>query len=424
MLNKFLKSAVGLCVFAAMLSAAFAQSGQLEGTVKLRGTDGSLKPVAGATVDIWRTDIKGHWEVKTDKSGHFVYLGLPLQGTFLVVASGPGLQWSYVNGVRITQVPSLDIVANPGDGSRPTLEQVQAVIKQPRSGAVQAPQVDKAAAEAARKAQAEYEAKVKEVQALQASFDQARNHYNQGIELRRANNLQAALSEFELAASVDPSKHAAFAELAHKANANLAETHYQMGVDLFNQRKRDEAKKHFEAAVEAITKAINVLSSAPADKAATAPPANNELLVYYDILAKNTKLLVEFYQAADRIPAAVAALDRAEALDTTASKNKWGVIKGDLYRAAGQTDEAIAAYKKVLAVDPNNLDALFGIGLTLLASTDMAKLQESANYLADFVAKAPPSDKRVNDAKATLEALKNQFKVEAEKPSQRRRGKP
>jgi tetratricopeptide (TPR) repeat protein len=421
MLNRFLKSAVGLCVLCIMFSVAFAQSGQLEGTVKLRGNDGSLKPVVGAMVDIWRTDIKGHWEVKTDKSGHFVYLGLPLQGTFLVVASGPGMQWTYVNGVRITQVPNVDIVANPGDGSRPTLEQVQTAIKQPRSAPGQAPPVDKAAAEAAKKAQAEYEAKVKEAQALQASFDQARTHYNQGIELRRANNLQAALSEFELAASVDPSKHAAFAELSHKANANLAETHYQIGVDLFNQKKRDEAKKHFEAAVEAITKAISVLSNATADKATT---NNNELLIYYDILAKNTKLLVEFYQAADRIPAAVAALDKAEALDTTPSKYKWGVIRGDLYRAAGQSDEAIAAYKKVLAADPNNLDALFGMGLTLLASSDMAKLQESANYLADFVSKAPPSDKRVNDAKATLEALKNQFKVEAEKPSQRRRGKP
>jgi len=38
------------------------------------------------------------------------------------------------------------------------------------------------------------------------------------------------------------------------------------------------------------------------------------------------------------------------------------------------------------------------------------------NALAEFVSKAPATDKRVADAKATIDAIKNQFNVEAEKP--------
>ena len=62
---------------------AAAQSSQVEGTIKIKAEDGSKKTVAGATVDIYRIDIKSHFEppVKTDKNGHYVRLGLPLQGT-------------------------------------------------------------------------------------------------------------------------------------------------------------------------------------------------------------------------------------------------------------------------------------------------------------------------------------------------------
>jgi cytochrome c-type biogenesis protein CcmH/NrfG len=71
--------------------------------------------------------------------------------------------------------------------------------------------------------------------------------------------------------------------------------------------------------------------------------------------------------------------------------------------------------------DPNNADAMYGLGLTLVSSGDMTKLQEAANYLSDFVAKAPASDPRVAEVNASLQALKQEFKVEAEKPARRGR---
>lgn len=415
--------AVGLA--AAMVFAsiwAWAQVGQVEGTIKVKTQDGSMKPVVGALIDIYRTDIRGHWSVKTDKTGHYVMLGLPLQGTYTFIVSGPGITPSFQGGVRVAQRPVVDFVTDPGDGHTLTLEQVQQAAKagpaQAAPGATMSA-ADKAKAEAAQK---EMAAKMKEGQELQASFDAARTHYNTGVELMKANNYQNALSEFEQASSVDSSKHAAMAELAYKANASLAEAHYQIGVDLFNKKQRPEAKTHFEAAVAAAKKAIAVASKAPAEGN---PAINTDLIVYYNILAKNAALLVEYYGTADLVDDTIKQIDQAEALDA-ANKNKWEVMKADMYRNAGQTEKAVAAYKGVLAADPAYADALYGLGLTLIASTERAQIQEGANTLAEFVAKAPATDKRVPIVKEALEGVKNAYKVEAEKPATQpgRRRKP
>ena len=77
---------------------------------------------------------------------------------------------------------------------------------------------------------------------------------------------------------------------------------------------------------------------------------------------------------------------------------------------------------QLIAADPNNLDALYGIGLTLIASSEKTQIQEAANYLADFIAKAPATDRRVPEVKSGLEALKAANNVEPEKPSKRKKG--
>jgi tetratricopeptide (TPR) repeat protein len=420
MFSLILRRAAAL-VAVVLISAAgvCAQTGSVEGTVRVN-ENGVKKGVPNAVIDIYRTDIKGRWTLKADKVGHYVMLGLPLTGTFIFAASGPNITPTYVPGVRITQTPVLDINVEPGDGSTLTLDQIMAAQKGAgspgRSSAPALSGADKAKAEAAQK---EFEQKKKESEALQSSFDQARNHYNAGVELTKATppNYQAALSEFEQASAVDPGKHAAMLLLSYRAHANLAEAHYQIGVDLFNQKKREEAKPHFEKAVAAANKAISEASS---DTPQNNPNLNNDLLIYYNILAKNSLLLVQHYGAADVIDPTVKALDVAVSLDA-ANKNKWGITKGDLYFAAGRTENAVAAYKAVLAVDPNNIDALYGLGLTLIAGTEKAQIQEGANTLADFVAKAPATDKRVPIVKEALEGVKNAYKVEAEKPA--RRGK-
>ncbi|HYP27134.1 MAG TPA: carboxypeptidase regulatory-like domain-containing protein [Blastocatellia bacterium] len=413
MFNKILKKAAGLGALAMVLAMnIYAQTTHIEGTVKMKGEDGIAKPVPDAVVDIYRTDVKGQWTVKTDKQGVYRRLGMPITGTFLVVVSGPGLTPTYINNIRLAQTNTVDLIVNPGDGSKLTLEQVQAQIAQQRAGGGQPSMsaADRAKLEAARK---EQEAKAAENKALQANFNEARAHYNAGIDMVKTKNYQGALSEFEQAANVDVSKHEAFKELSFKANAQIAEAHYQVGADLFNQKNRAEAKPHFEKAIVAINKAIEVASTD------TKPETQNELLVYYNILEKNASLLVEHFGVTGTLDAWVATLNKAEAIDT-ANKNKWVVKKANMYRFAGRTDEAVAAYKAVLAADPSNLDALYNLGLTLIASSEKAQIQEGANALGDFAKNAPATDGRVPAVKEALEAVKTAYNIEAEKPSKRR----
>src|SRR5262249_17222575 len=150
-------------------------------------------------VDIYRTDIKGHWDVKTDKTGHYIRLGMSFVGDYVIIASGPGMQPTYVNGVKLSQTSTVDVLAAPGDGSKLTLEQVQAATGGKGKAAAPGgppqtaapPSQDKARAEAADKAVKEQQAKNSE---LQATFDAGVKHYNAGVELKKQNKLTDALS--------------------------------------------------------------------------------------------------------------------------------------------------------------------------------------------------------------------------------------
>jgi tetratricopeptide (TPR) repeat protein len=409
----------GLAAALALLSTVvFAQAGQVEGTVKLKGADGSMKPAAGVLIDIYRIDIKGHFDVKTDKNGHFVRLGLPLQGIYLFVFSGPGAAPTWMNNVRITTMPVVDTTLDAGDGRTLTLEEIQKQMGQQKAGgggggggapAKTLSPADRAKAEAA---QREMEANAKEGKALQESFDVAVKHFNEGVKLKAANNYEAALSEFEESAKLDPGKNKNFVEIGHRANAQVAETHYQLGADIFNKKDRNGAKPHFEQAVTSINKAIAVASAVTDD-----PSVNNDLITYYSILEKNARILVENYNEAKLVDDTVKSLDKATTIDTPQNKNKWVVLKAKLYFAAGRSDEAVAAYESVLASDSSNIDALFGLGLALVATGEKAQVQKGANTLADFVSKAPANDPRVPIVKEALEGVKNAYKVEAEKPA-------
>jgi tetratricopeptide (TPR) repeat protein len=427
MRNKILKTvAVSSALLVVLSAVALAQTAQIEGNVKVKAADGTMKPVEGALIQIHRTDIKGNWDVKTDKKGHYIRLGMPVQGTFTVIVTGPGMQPTWATGVRLLSGAPIDFVAEPGEGQTLTPEQLQSLLAKPKggggppgpggSGPPPASAADRAKAAQQEKELAE---KRKEGEALQGAYNDALARYKQGVELMKTSNYQGALSEFEAAAGVDPGKHEAFAEVAYKANANVAEAHYQLGVDLFNNKKRDEAKVHFQKAVEAIDKSLAVLTTLPPEKN---PNLNNDLITYYNIRSKNAMLLIEHFGVVDLVEPSIKMIEKVETIDTT-GKNRWAVLRGDVYRFSGRSDEAIAAYKNAITTDPTNVDALYGLGLTLIAASEKEKIQEGANALADFVAKAPATDKRVADVKAALEAVKEAYKVEAEKPA-RRRGRP
>ncbi len=91
----------------------------------------------------------------------------------------------------------------------------------------------------------------------------------------------------------------------------------------------------------------------------------------------------------------------------------------DLYRVVGDSENAIASYKKILEASPDNQDALAGAGLSLVnlgyINNNKEMLQEGANYLQKFADKAPDSHKYKNDAVALIANLKKEQNVTPQK---------
>ncbi len=81
--------------FVALSIPALAQTSAVEGIVK----DPSGKPLQGAVINFDRTDIKGHYSVKSDKKGHYGHYGLPL-GTYTITCVVDGAVKDTANGFR------------------------------------------------------------------------------------------------------------------------------------------------------------------------------------------------------------------------------------------------------------------------------------------------------------------------------------
>ena len=127
MIGKYFYGALAVAILIAAASmTTFAQVGELRGKVMMKQADGQTVPLADAQIDVFRTDMKGKYKTKTNKKGEFVFAGIPFVGTYTVVASHPTAAPNWVDGVKAGRDIPVEIVVTPGDGKRPTLEEVKA----------------------------------------------------------------------------------------------------------------------------------------------------------------------------------------------------------------------------------------------------------------------------------------------------------
>src|ERR1041385_4990428 len=101
-----------------------AQTGELRGSVFLQRADGAKIPLAGAQIDVFRTDMKASFTAKTDANGAFRFVGLPFVGTYTVEASHPTGAPKWVSGVKAGRNIPVDIILAPGDGKRQSLDEI------------------------------------------------------------------------------------------------------------------------------------------------------------------------------------------------------------------------------------------------------------------------------------------------------------
>src|SRR5882724_1621739 len=403
-----------------------AQNGQLRGHVTLKQADGTIVPAADAVIDVFRSDLPGDFNLKTNKKGEFVHAGLPLQGTYIIAVSMPGAQAYYLPGVRVGRDEDVKIELSTGDGRRLTRADIKTLMaKTPGStpsGAKETSE-DKAKLEELKRKNAEIEAANKKAETSNAIIDRT---FKAGNDALRVKNYDAAIAQYDEGLSADPEHPGAPALLTNKTMALNARAvdKYNAAVKATDDAAKtagiESAKKDWTEASQSGAKAVAMLKAmtAPAD-AASANTAKVNL--YFALMARADAMRL-FVTKVDQTQAdaGVAAFQEYIAVETDpVKKSKAEHDLAQMLFDANVFDRALTEYQKILSANPDDLNALLRAGQALFnigaINSDKTKYQEAANYLAQFVEKAPDTDPLKSDAKAILDALKDQANVKPEK---------
>lgn len=419
---------------------AFAQVGELRGMVMME-QNGQKVPLADAKIDVYRTDMKGTYETKTNKKGEFVFAGLPFVGTYAVAASHPTARPNFIPGVRPGRDQRIEVVVTPGDGKRLTYDEVtKAAAAAPPAGGVESA-ADKAKREELAKENEKIAAANRKIsesnEVIARTFKAGNEALTAGNTAATAKNTDQAVQKYTEAVTqydeglaADPEQPAL---LTNKAVALKAR-----GVQKFNAAitsktlddagrtaALDAAKADFKAAAEASTKAVSMLkaqttSTDPAEADRVAKNKYAALLTH----AESMRLFVSKVDAT-QADAGLAAFKDYMAIETDpAKKAKAQIDAGQMLLDSGAVDKALVEFQAVLQAQPDNPEANLGAGLALYSVQDKEKYQEAANYLQKFVDVAPDSNPMKDDAKAILAELKSTEKVVPERttrPSQRKK---
>lgn len=424
-----------------MPAAVSAQTGQLFGRVLIQQADGTKVPAAGALVDVYRVDMPGKYPTKADNSGRFVYAGLPFVGTYVITASAPNAAPQVKGGVKVGQEINYEIVLLPGDGRRLTEEEAKTAAKSPGAAAPSGGEsaADKAKREEIARKNAEIAEANKKIENANQVISEA---FRGGNAALTAKNYDEAIRLYDTGLGADPAHPGLPSLLTNKSVALRLR-----GVDRYNVAIKstdaaaksaglEAAKADFKAAADASSQAVDLL------KKQTAPADPGELKNYetnkHFALNARAEAMRLFVGKADGSKAdlGVTAYEEYIAAESDATKKtKAQYDMAQMLFDAAAYDKAKVAYEKILAEKPDDPEALSNMGLILFnfgalkegeGKKDEAKAmyQQAANYLQQFVDKAPDTHRFKADAKAVLDALKTQQNVQAEKgstPPRRRR---
>jgi tetratricopeptide (TPR) repeat protein len=404
-------AAAALLVFVLAASAS-AQVASVAGKVLLKKADGTTAPLPGATVKFYRTDIKGEYEAKSDKSGRYVYAGLPLVGTFTVVVSGPGAKPTYRIGFRAINSPENDAVLEPGDGSTLSLADV-ATLEAMKGKATPGSGVN---LEEAKKKAAEIAAERKRVEAENARASEINAKLPEimkaGNEAFAAKNYDAAIAKYDEALAAD-AKQPNFLRNKTLALIERGTGRYNTALKAKDQAGKEAGRADFKAATETAEQALAVKRETKGNSAPGAVGQANDDLPFLSARFESYRLALQTsVQGIDNDAAAKAIEEYISAETDQAKKDKAQSSLGDALFYAGRIDDSVAKFREALAKNPNNLDAMYGLGISLAAKVvdatkDAQFLNEAHDMLQQFVAKAPDGYPRKQEASESVKYLED-----------------
>lgn len=432
--NRFLKLIFIAAVVMVVQTAVMAQLQPVSGTVELLKADGTREPVANALVEVYRVDVKVSFPAaRTNKKGEFSFAGLPMGPTLAFGVSAPGCAPVIFPNVKAGQQRLL-ITMSPGDGSKLSEDEVRSGANAPASGSGQPTAEEK-------KQQAEFEKKNNEIKEKNKKIEEgdalAKRSFEEGNAALKAENFELALAKFDTGVSAVPDFVGSTPILLSGkmlALKNLGFNRYREGAASSDPSVRigkyQEANKYYEDALAAFQQALDVIKNAEA----AADTAEQK---------RRDQMRAELYASATEIHRlkAVGQVDTSKTADALAVITEYMNLEadpakklaarltlGDIMRAAGDFEKAVAAYKAVLEVKPDHADAMGSLGLSLFAQgvamvpEDKALQQEGLNYMQKYTEIAPiaPTDSQAvrelkQSVKETVDYLKNQQKMTPQK---------
>jgi tetratricopeptide (TPR) repeat protein len=417
-------------LFSAILVSA--QTEQLRGSVKIVGADGKATPVAGAIIDVWRTDMKADYHTKSDKKGEWVFAGLPFVGKYTVSVSAPGASPWARGELKARADQPIEITLSPGDGKKLTETEAVAAGKGGSAPAANGggggdSAADKKAAEEIAKKNA---AVVEENKKIDNSNKIIGDAFKNGNAALLAKNYDEAIKQYDSGLAADPDHPGIPSLLTNKSVAlrTRAVDKYNAAImskdDAAKTAGINSAKEDFSAAADAASKAVEMVKKQPAG-ADAAEQKQHETNKYYALAARAEAMRL-FAMKVDQTKGAEAAtaFGEYEAVETDpAKKTKAEKDYAELlFQTSGDQagyEKSIVEFQKILEKNPDDTDALLRVGQALFNigafnNNDKAKYQEASNYLQRYVDKAPEGQLKT-DAKELIATMKQQANVTPEK---------
>jgi len=362
--------------------SALAQTATLQGDVK----DGNGQPLKGAVIKLERKDIKGHYQVKTDKKGHWLYTGLPGAATFDISCEVDGKVVDKANNVKANygdDNPAIDFDLRKVQAQQAATQQANAAgqLSDDQSRGMSKEQKEQYEAQLKKNAES-----IKKNKALNDAFNAAQD------------SLKAA------AADTDPTKKKADYQAAvdklnqgTQMDANQAAIWNSLGQayeGLGKVQTGDERTKSLDSAVDAYKKSLAIKPDDPA--------VSNQIGNIYGLEKK--------------MPEATEALNKAAQLDPQMAPKAYFNMGANLVNG-GQPEKAAEFFKKATDADPNYAEAWYQYGsLQMMQGKVDPKTgkqtypPETATALQKYM-QLQPTGPHAQEATAMLQAMGEQVQT-------------
>ncbi len=372
--------------FLLVACSAWAQTTTMQGDVK----DQNGQPMKGALIVLDRTDIKGHYQVKSDKRGHWLYTGLP-SGDFDISLMVDGKLMDKVNKVH------------SGYGDNPPVDFDMSKLAKQQAATQQANNTGQVTQEQARgmsKEQKEqYEAQLKQRteqmkknKALNDAFTAGKDAGTAAAAdtdpAKKAADYQTSIDNYKKASEMDAKQVAVW--------GGLGDSYY----GLAQTQTGDDRNKSFDAALDAYKQVLTINP--------------NEAAIYNQ--------MGNIYGAEKKMPEATEALTKAAQLDPAMASKAYFNMGANLVNG-GQPAQATDFFKKATDADPNYAEAWYQLGsLEMMKGSVDPKTgaqsypPETAPALQKYL-DLQPNGKHAQEATAMLQAMGQTVQTKIHNPA-------